>query len=225
MDENRDLSFALELLQVDVDDTHWDVLDLTSSDTPRELLNALTSALMDTVSDYFSDGGMMQWIGSLVGLCSPRCNPDYLPVEDADTDVKRFTLSIVQEFVGKVMSNISVDTSAVNCICSLMYNIDASNCTPITNLSELPSASFQAKRANSGISPNGVKITFQGLPSMPKFVRLSPRGEGGSEFIRGVKLSGPRIAVLMMFPKTSIMYTHALLEVKPEEIPQSAQEV
>jgi len=82
MDENRDLSFALELLQVDVDDTHWDVLDLTSSDTPRELLNALTSALMDTVSDYFSDGGMMQWIGSLVGLCSPRCNPDYLPVED-----------------------------------------------------------------------------------------------------------------------------------------------
>ena len=80
MDENRDLSFALELLQVDIDDTHWDVLDLTSADTPAELLNALTGALMDTMSDYFSDGGLLQWIGSLFGLCSPRCDPGIIPV-------------------------------------------------------------------------------------------------------------------------------------------------
>ena len=83
MDSNRDLSFALELLQVDIDDTHWDVLDLTSADTPADLLSSLLTAVMDIVSDYFSDGGLLQWIGSLFGLCSPRCNTTPVLVNSA----------------------------------------------------------------------------------------------------------------------------------------------
>ena len=84
MNSDHDLIPVVELLEVDVGTTHWEILDLTDSNLGDDILSALTGTLMDIVSEYFTDGAILQWLGSLLGLCSPRDdilrNPLFPPI-------------------------------------------------------------------------------------------------------------------------------------------------
>ena len=66
---------VLELHDVTFDTVNqltWPVLDLLSSDTPAEVLDAAADAIEDIVRSMFADQGPLQILGSLVGIVPPR---------------------------------------------------------------------------------------------------------------------------------------------------------
>jgi hypothetical protein len=72
MDGSNSLVPKLELTDVVLGDTQWPVLDLASADTPAEVLGAAQNMLRNKLSELFEDDGILQCLGSVLGLCSPR---------------------------------------------------------------------------------------------------------------------------------------------------------
>ena len=81
MDSNYNFTPILELLHFSLGNTdsmpysptnHWQKFDLTSVGSAQSLLNGILDSISDLVSDYLADGGILQWVGSLLGLVSPR---------------------------------------------------------------------------------------------------------------------------------------------------------
>ena len=66
------LTPVLEVRDVQVGTTTFASLDLLSSDTPADILAAVTDTVEHMLVSLLSDGGVLQMLGSLVGLVSPR---------------------------------------------------------------------------------------------------------------------------------------------------------
>ena len=66
------LTPVLEVHDVKVGTTTFALLDLLSSDTPADMLAAATQTVQHMLVSLLSDGGVLQLLGSLVGLVSPR---------------------------------------------------------------------------------------------------------------------------------------------------------
>ena len=66
------LTPVLEVRDVKVGTTTFASLDLLSSDTPADMLAAVTDTVQHMLVSLLSDGGVLQMLGSLVGLVSPR---------------------------------------------------------------------------------------------------------------------------------------------------------
>jgi len=81
MDSNYHFTPILELLHFSLGNvdsnpyeptSHWDIFDLTTLDSAQDLIESVLQGVSDTISDYLADGGILQWVGSLFGLVSPR---------------------------------------------------------------------------------------------------------------------------------------------------------
>lgn len=117
LNRSRDFVPILELHDVEFGTSDWAVLDLTSADTPAEILQAGIDTVTDIIQAILSDGGVLQWFSSLLGICSPRGEEvsAFATAWDAQglsIDLMKF-ISAPVEAIGEYYQNLTTNTFTI----------------------------------------------------------------------------------------------------------------